>query len=63
MVPGIQVADIIARFCTQRMNDIIASKDVQSSTAAGILGSIRDATNNVYVNIVSTNRRAALFFG
>ena len=46
VTPGIQVADILARFCTQRMNDVIADKSVASHEVAGLLGVIRDHTGS-----------------
>jgi len=62
LTPGIQVADVLASFCTQRLNEIIAGKSVSSHEVAGVLGSIRDQTNSVGINLVTTTRRRDAFY-
>jgi hypothetical protein len=59
---GIQLADIIARFCTQRMNDAIADAKVAAHQATGALGALRDETGSVGMNIVSTTQRYRRFY-
>jgi len=62
LTPGIQAADVLASFCTQRMNEIIAGRSVRSHEVAGVLGAIRDQTGSAGINIVTTTRRCAAFY-
>lgn len=64
--PGIQVADILARYCTQRflqvLGDGTADAPGDSGAAARTLGALRHRTESVGVNIVSTYERIDRFY-
>ena len=63
--PGIQLADVIARFCNRQLAAIIANGTVaaQLVQVAPLLRALRDATESNGINVVSTTKRASCFHG
>jgi len=63
--PGIQLADMLARFCTQQMTSIVATGRAEPGIE-GVhlyLRGLQDPAKSTGVNIVSTTKRAACFHG
>lgn len=60
---GIQAADILARFCTRRMNAIIDGSAADDDPIVSHLLSMNAPTRGVGVNIVSTTERNKGFWG
>lgn len=63
--PGIQLADMVARFCTRQLASIILNGDAHQDLrrVAPLLRALRDPTSSSGINVVSTTTRADLFHG
>lgn len=61
--PGIQLADMLARFCTRQMTSIIATGRAQPDLerVGALLRGLQDPAKSTGINIVSTTKRADCF--
>jgi hypothetical protein len=61
--PGIQAADIIARFCTRRLNAVITGSTTNDDQTLSTLWNAQDPSRGPGLYVVSTSRRFELFWG
>lgn len=62
--PGVQAADVLARFCTRRFNEVAHNQFSGDATrrAARVLEQSCDVERQLGVNLVTTTRRLELFY-